>query len=87
MKIYMNSQVHPTLRDIINSFAIEALVPVRAMDSDEDFIKSDHCRDCGGEGFFYLPNGLQEKEQCYTCEELHAAEVRADRMMDEAKGN
>lgn len=52
-----------------------------------DFIKSDYCTECGGEGFIWLyhenPLADSEKEQCESCEELHQAEVRADRMQDE----
>jgi hypothetical protein len=88
MKIYMNNQVHPLLRDIINSFAAEASIPVRpTTDFDEsDFIKSDYCRECDGGGFVWLhhenPLADSEKEQCQSCEDLHRAEVRADNMMD-----
>jgi len=46
-----------------------------------DFIKSDYCRECDGDGT------SEENEQCESCEELHQQELRADRMHDEMKGN
>lgn len=56
----------------------------------KDFISSDFCTDCGGIGYFHLPShpeSIPEKEQCFSCEELHEQELRADRLHDEAKGN
>lgn len=57
-----------------------------------DFIKSDHCQECGGIGYYthfvQLFDDVQsEKEQCESCEELHEWELRADRLEDEAKGD
>lgn len=61
-----------------------------------DFIKSDYCTECEGEGFIVysyvtpLFDGAQmetDHEQCPECEFLHQQEVRADRMHDEMKGN
>lgn len=51
---------------------------------DQDFVKSDYCRECNGDGRQQFGD---EIIQCESCEELHKAEVRADRMHDEAKGN
>lgn len=48
-----------------------------------DFIKSDYCLECNGDGRQVFND---EVIQCESCEELHKAEVRADRMHDEAKG-
>jgi hypothetical protein len=47
-----------------------------------DFIKSDYCPECDGDGV-----SVDDGEQCLSCEDLHRAEIRADIMMDEAKGN
>ena len=56
-----------------------------------DWIKSDYCHECGGEGFIWLhhenPLADNDKEQCEECERLHQLELRADRLEDEAKGN
>lgn len=100
MKIYMNNQVHPVLRDILNNFATETLTPIQPIDEFEEFeeyefLKSDYCTECGGGGYrtektWTCPlTGFaqRELEQCESCEELHDQEVRADRMHDEMKGN
>lgn len=47
-----------------------------------DFIKSDYCRECGGEGFIRTTQHVDEGEQCEECERLHALELRADRLQD-----
>lgn len=56
-----------------------------------DFIKSDFCNECGGDGYYWRhhenPLADSEKEQCEECERLHQLEIRADRLQDEAKGN
>jgi hypothetical protein len=56
-----------------------------------DYIKSDYCTECDGEGFVYLihenPSADNDKEQCAECEELHQQELYADRLHDEMKGN
>ena len=58
-----------------------------------DYLKSDNCEDCGGEGFrYYITHQTEEyveheTDQCAECEELHKQEVRADRLHDEMKGN
>lgn len=64
-----------------------------------DFMKSDYCTECDGEGKVFIgfkvgfdPKrmgqfDIDEFEQCQSCEELHRTEVRADRMMDEMKGS
>lgn len=54
-----------------------------------DFIKSDYCTECDGEGFVWLRHeqGDNDKDQCFECERLHTLEVRADRLHDEAKGH
>jgi len=37
-----------------------------------DFIKSDHCPECGGLGFRWrkFGNNMDYQDQCYTCAEL-----------------
>jgi hypothetical protein len=54
-----------------------------------DFLKSDYCPICEGEGFVWLhhenPLADSEKEQCETCKDLHQQELRADRMHDQMK--
>lgn len=57
-----------------------------------DWVKSDYCTECGGEGFYThstpLFDDVQiEEEQCPECERLHELEVRADIAQDVAKGN
>lgn len=52
-----------------------------------DFIKSDFCTECDGVGYVTHQFEGIIFEQCESCEELHRQELRADRMMDEAKGN
>jgi hypothetical protein len=49
---------------------------------EKDFVTSDYCTECDGDGVDKVDGG-----QCFSCEELHAQELRADRLMDEAKGN
>lgn len=49
------------------------------MGIDEDFLKSDYCTDCNGDG------KADDGTQCQSCEELHEQELRADRMMDSWK--
>lgn len=56
----------------------------RNASDDEDFVRSDYCTECEGVGFVFEED---KKEQCAECEHLHEQELRADRMMDEAKGN
>lgn len=63
-------------------------------EEDFDFIKSDHCTECEGKGFETVRGYASNKidyidynEQCEECERLHKLELRADRMIDEAKGN
>jgi hypothetical protein len=66
-------------------FDCEACAP-----KERDFVTSDFCGDCGGIGYFNLPSHPESKnepEQCPECERLHDLEVRADRRMDEMKGN
>lgn len=56
-----------------------------------DWIKSDYCNECGGDGYYQrLTHDTgeyqeHEKEQCEECERLHLLEIRADRRMDEIK--
>jgi hypothetical protein len=58
-----------------------------------DYIKSEFCLECGGEGFVkFISHQTEEYAeyetgQCAECEELHKQEIRADRMHDLAKGN
>jgi hypothetical protein len=57
---------------------------------DCDFIKSDYCTECCGDGYFeyaYKDTGLPFFEQCEFCEDLHLAEVRADIRHDMMKGD
>lgn len=42
-----------------------------------DFIKSDYCQECDGDGM-----SPDDNEQCMECERLHKLEVRADRLQD-----
>lgn len=61
------------------------------------FIKSDYCEECEGTGRIFVgmevgfdPIKMEQFdkdifEQCFSCEELHDKEVRADRMFDELK--
>lgn len=84
--------VHPVLAKIINDFV--AVTPGASWTTGEqffanDFIKSDFCTECDGEGFIWLhdPYTASKKEQCFECERLHRLEVRADRLHDEMKGN
>lgn len=53
------------------------------MNKENEFIKSEFCTECGGTGESVDEPG----EQCFSCEDLHKAEIRADRMHDEMKGN
>lgn len=56
-----------------------------------DFIKSDFCTECDGEGFVWLrhenPAADSEKEQCAECEELARLEWKADLAHEIAKGH
>lgn len=52
-----------------------------------DWTKSDHCTECGGNGYLYLNGYSEELGQCEECERLHELEVRADIAQDVAKGN
>lgn len=61
-----------------------------------DFIKSEYCTECGGEGFItysYITPLFDDTqletdhEQCPECEHLHRQEVLADRLEDEMRGN
>ena len=45
---------------------------------ENDFVSSDYCTECGGIGHIW-------GEQCAECEDLHEAELRADRRMDSFK--
>lgn len=47
-----------------------------------NFIKSDYCQECDGDGMSPDDNG-----QCLECERLHDLEVRADIRHDIDKGN
>ena len=47
-----------------------------------DFITSDYCTECDGDGI-----SKDDGEQCLECERLHRAELKADRLIDEMKGN
>lgn len=42
-----------------------------------DFIKSDYCQECDGDGM-----SPEDNEQCQECERLHRLELRADRLQD-----
>jgi hypothetical protein len=81
MKISMNKQCHPVLAEVLNNFASTLGRPISVTEC-EDFITSDYCTECNGDGI-----SLDDGEQCFSCEELHTQELRADRLMDEAKGN
>jgi methionyl-tRNA synthetase len=60
-----------------------------------DYLSSAYCTECGGIGYriektWTCPSTgakHEDLEQCEACEDLHRMEVRADRMMDELKGN
>lgn len=54
-----------------------------------DWIKSDYCTTCDGEGYVWVHDHFSdsEKEQCAKCEHLHRMEVRADIQHDIEKGN
>jgi hypothetical protein len=58
-----------------------------------DYIKSEFCTECDGEGFIkFISHQTEEHveyetDQCAECEELHKQEVYVDRMCDIAKGN
>lgn len=54
-----------------------------------DFIKSDFCTECEGEGFVWLRHeqGDNDKEQCAECEELARLEYKADLAHEIAKGH
>lgn len=58
-----------------------------------DWIVSDHCTECDGEGFIrFISHDTgeyreYEVDQCPECERLHELEVRADIAQDKAKGN
>lgn len=58
-----------------------------------DWVKSDYCNECGGDGFLnHLTHDTgeykeYEKEQCEECERLVDLERRADIAQDIAKGN
>lgn len=61
---------------------------------EQDFLKSDYCGECGGEGFIKFATSPKDSsfteyeiEQCEECERLHRAESYADLMHDMAKGN
>lgn len=49
-----------------------------------DFLKSDYCQECSGEGYVEYND---EPEQCEECERLHRLELRADKMQDIMKGH
>lgn len=59
----------------------------------KDWIKSDHCQECGGEGFYSFVSHdtgeyrEYEKDQCPECERLHDLEVKADILHDQMKGD
>jgi excinuclease UvrABC ATPase subunit len=55
----------------------------------DDFVRSEYCCECGGTGAIQhdLDDYQTEYIQCESCEDLHLAEVRADRMQDEWAGN
>lgn len=42
-----------------------------------DFIKSDYCQECDGDGM-----SPDDNEQCPECERLHRLELRADQLQD-----
>jgi RecJ-like exonuclease len=70
----------------------DAEEPADPAPTEHDWIKSDHCQECDGEGHYthwtqVFDDYESDKEQCPECERLHALELRADRMMDEAKGD
>lgn len=56
-----------------------------------DFIKSDYCQECGGDGYTWShhenPAGDSEKKQCELCKELHQSELRFEILIDSMKGN
>lgn len=54
---------------------------------DFDFVSSEYCTECGGEGYLVVNAREGEIDQCESCEELHRQELIADRMQDQAKGN
>jgi hypothetical protein len=89
MKISMS---HPVLAEVLNNFASTLGRPI-SVTVCEDFITSDYCTECEGRGWHEIEAEETrilttfKKEQCFSCEELHAQELRADRLMDEAKGN
>lgn len=84
MKIQINNQCHPVLRDILNQFAASTGVTVEKMEEDYDFVTSDYCNQCCGNGYqkFIYPDGTHDLIQCESCENLHRDEIRADIMMD-----
>lgn len=98
MKIKMSNEAHPLLQQLLKDFSVQYGVPLEPMEDEKDFLKSDYCQECEGEGriFVGLKSVFNPKtmdfydvdvfEQCESCEELHAKELRADRLMDEWKG-
>lgn len=73
--------LHPIFQQIVSNWAPENHL------SNNDWIKSDYCQECGGEGFVVVNHKENEIDQCEECERLHALELRADRLQDEMKGN
>lgn len=47
-----------------------------------DYVKSDYCTECDGDGVSH-----DDGRQCLSCETLSRVEARADRLLDEMKGN
>ena len=67
-----------------NPLPTSRLLKLFNLKDESDFLRSDYCDECGGNGYL-IEEG--KEEQCLNCEEIHNQEVRADRLHDEMKGN
>jgi hypothetical protein len=82
----MSKHVNPVFQGLLKAMAPGVI-------REDDWIKSDYCQECSGEGFVKnLTHRTEEyaeyeTDQCEECERLVEIERMADIAADEAKGD